>query len=163
SGPSTLSSLTLTDTASPALLSPSFTPSAGSYNSGTGAWTGLSLASGQTVTLTLTGTIDPTATGNEVNTATVSPPAGATDPATSINSAADTATLTPHADLAVAFTDGTTTVVPGTSALHTIPLIYNGPSTLSSLTLTDAAAPALLGPSFTPSTGSYDSATGSWT
>src|SRR5439155_1040352 len=78
-GPSTVSSVTLVDTVPAALLSPVFTPSVGSYNSGTGAWTGLSLASGQSVTLTLSGTVSATATGTIVNTVTVSPPAGVTD------------------------------------------------------------------------------------
>src|SRR5207244_766375 len=58
-GPSTVTSFNLTDTIPAALLNPVFgTPSAGSYNSGTGVWT-VTLASGQSVTITLSGTIDP--------------------------------------------------------------------------------------------------------
>src|SRR4029077_3571588 len=46
-GPSTLSRVILTDTVPAALLNPVFgTPSAGSYDPATGAWTGLSLAQG---------------------------------------------------------------------------------------------------------------------
>src|SRR5213078_3799000 len=110
------SSFSLTDTIPSALQSTSFgSPSAGSYNSGTGVWSGLSLASGQSVTITLTGTIDPTATGSEVNTVTVSAPAGVTDTDLSNNQFVDTDTLTPQADLSVTKTDGKTSVVPGTS------------------------------------------------
>src|SRR5262249_53800806 len=85
------------DTIPAALLNPNFTPSAGAYfstlagpNTNTGVWSGLSLASGQSVTLTLTGTIDPNATGLLTNIVTVAPPGGTTD----TNSANDTATDT---------------------------------------------------------------------
>src|SRR5262249_4639945 len=67
-GPSTVSSLTLTDTIPAALLNPNFAPSAGAYDTNTGVWSGLSLASGQSVTLTLTGTIASNATGTITNT-----------------------------------------------------------------------------------------------
>jgi uncharacterized repeat protein (TIGR01451 family) len=93
SGPSTVDSLTLTDASSPALLSPNFAPSAGAYDTNTGAWSGLSLASGQSVSMTLTGTIDSNATGPITNTATVSPPAGTTDPNPGNNSATDADTI----------------------------------------------------------------------
>ena len=115
-GPSTVSSLTLADVVPSALLNPVFgTPSAGSYNSATGLWSGLSLASGQSVTITLSGTIDPAATGSISNTATVSPPAGVTDPTPGNNSATDTDTLTPQADLSITKTDGKTTCRAGHS------------------------------------------------
>src|SRR5262249_44498783 len=94
-GPSTVSSLTLTDDLPAELLNPTFgTPSAGSYNAATGVWSGLSLASGQSVTITLTGTIDPAATGSLTNTAHVAPPPGVTDPNPGNNNATDTDTLT---------------------------------------------------------------------
>jgi uncharacterized repeat protein (TIGR01451 family) len=160
-GPSTVSSLTLTDSIPAALLNPNFAPSAGAYDTNTGVWSGLSLASGQSVTLTLTGTIDPNATGTISNTVTVAPPAGTTD----TNSANDTATdndTTPVADLAVAMTDGKTTVVPGASNTYTITVTNNGPSTVTSLTLTDTIPAALLNPNFAPSAGAYDTNTGAW-
>ena len=79
-GPSTVHSLVLIDTVPAGLLNPVFgTPSAGSYDAVTGVWSGLDLAAGQSVTITLSGTPDPAMTGNLVNTATVSPPAGTTD------------------------------------------------------------------------------------
>ena len=71
---------------------PTFTPSTGAYNSGTGEWTGLNLAATQSVVLTLAGTIDPFARGNLVNPVTVSPPAGFTDPNGTNDSASDTDT-----------------------------------------------------------------------
>jgi uncharacterized repeat protein (TIGR01451 family) len=161
-GPSTVSSLTLTDAVPAALLNPVFTPSAGSYNPATGLWSNLSLGSGQSVTITLTGTIDPTTTGTLSNTATVAPPPGVTDPNGANNSATDTDTLTPQADLSVTKTDGKTSAVPGTPDTYTITVSNAGPSTVSSLTLTDAVPAALLNPVFTPSAGSYDPQTGLW-
>jgi hypothetical protein len=46
------------------------------------------------VHLTLTGTIDPNATGSLINTVTVAPPAGTTDTNLANNTASDTDTLT---------------------------------------------------------------------
>ena len=132
-GPSTVSSLTLTDAVPAALLSPSFgAPSAGSYDPATGLWSGLSLAQGQSVSITLTGTIDPAATGSLTNTAHVSPPAGVTDPDPADNNATDTDTLTPQADLSVTKTDGQTSAVPGTPITYTIVVSNDGPSTVTS-------------------------------
>ena len=72
-GPSTVNSLTMSDPVPAAILSPSFSgASSGTYNSGTGAWTGLNLATGQSITIQVSGTINPSITGNLVNTATVS-------------------------------------------------------------------------------------------
>jgi uncharacterized repeat protein (TIGR01451 family) len=163
-GPSTVTSLTLTDTLPTALLTPTFgTPSSGSYNSTTGLWSGLGLATGQSATITLSGTIDPAATGSLTNTVTVAPPNGVTDANPGNNTASDTDTLTPQADLAVTTSDGKTSAVPGTSDTYTITVTNNGPSTVSSLTLTDTIPAALLNPTFgTPSAGSYNSTTGLW-
>jgi uncharacterized repeat protein (TIGR01451 family) len=90
-GPDTVMSLIVTDL-NPAILSPTFTPSTGAYNPVTGLWAGLSLVATQSVTLTLAGTIDPLARGDLVNTATVTAPAGATDPDQTNNSWTDTDT-----------------------------------------------------------------------
>src|SRR5262249_48826176 len=74
-GPSTVSSVTLNDAVPAALLNPSFgAPSAGSYDPATRVWSGLSLAAGQSVTITLTGTIDPAATRALTNRAPPAPP-----------------------------------------------------------------------------------------
>jgi uncharacterized repeat protein (TIGR01451 family) len=163
-GPSTVASVLLTDAEPAALLNPVFgKPSAGSYDPATGIWSGLSLASGQAVTITLSGTIDPSATGAITNTAHVAPPPGVTDPNLGNNSDSDTDTLTPQADLAVAKDDGKTSAVPGTRNTYTITVTNNGPSTVSAVNLTDAVPPALLSPVFgAPSAGSYDPATGVW-
>ena len=163
-GPSTVSSVILTDTVPAALLNPVFgTPSDGSYDPGTGVWSGLSLATGQSVTITLTGTIDPAATGDLTNTAHVAPPTGVIDTNPANNGDSDTDTLTPQADLAVTKDDGVTSAVPGTANTYTITVTNNGPSTVSSVNLTDTVPAALLNPVFgAPSDGSYDPGTGVW-
>jgi uncharacterized repeat protein (TIGR01451 family) len=117
-GPDTVSSLTLADTIPAALLNPNFAPSAGAYDTNTRIWSGLSLASGQSVSMTLTGTIDPNATGSLINTVTVSPPAGTTDANPGNNAASDTDALALATDLAVTITDAATTLVPGSVDLH---------------------------------------------
>src|SRR5262249_43036224 len=137
-------------------------PSAGSYDPAMGIWSGLSLAQGQSVTITLTGTIDPAATGALTNTAHVAPPAGVTDPNPANNNDSDTDSLTPLADLSVTKADGKASAVPGTLNTYTITVSNDGPSTVSSVKLTDTVPAALLAPVFTPSAGIYDRAMGIW-
>jgi uncharacterized repeat protein (TIGR01451 family) len=61
-GPDTVTSVTLTDATSPALLNASFAPSVGAYDVASGLWSGLNLASGDSVIMTLSGVINPSAT-----------------------------------------------------------------------------------------------------
>ena len=129
-GPSTVHSLVLTDTVPAGLLDPVFgAPSAGSYDAATGVWSGLNLAAGQSVTITLSGTPDPAMTGNLVNTATVSAPVGTTDPNPANDTATDTDTPNPVADLAMTKTDGRSTYTPGSALTYTITVVNHGPST----------------------------------
>ncbi|HEX4332548.1 MAG TPA: IPTL-CTERM sorting domain-containing protein [Usitatibacter sp.] len=86
---------------------------------------------------TVTANINPTATGNLVNTATITAPVGVTDSALGNNSATDTDTLTPQADLQVNMTDGVTTAVPGTTVTYTIAVANVGPSASPNSTFTD--------------------------
>src|SRR5262249_43780520 len=98
-GPDTVSSVTLIDAIPATLLNATFgTPSQGSYNAATGAWSGLSLASGQAF-ITLTGLIGPNATGTISNAVTVFAPAGVAETNPVNNAATDTDTLTPFSRL----------------------------------------------------------------
>src|SRR5205823_3863947 len=94
-------SLILNDTLPPAFLNAVFTPSTGSYSSATHSWTGLNLASGQLITMTVAGKIDPSATGSIVNSVHVDPPVGTTDTNPGNNTATDTDTLTKQCDLSI--------------------------------------------------------------
>jgi len=146
-GPSTVSSLTLSDAIPAALLNPNFAPSVGAYDAATGVWSGLSLATGQNVSMTLTGTIDPNATGAITNTVTVAPPAGTTDSDLANNTATDTDALPPIlttaasagvtlSDAAVTLSDSAT-LSQGLNLTGNIVFTLTGPGGFSS-TQTDA-------------------------
>ncbi len=162
-GPSTLAQINLVDTLPAALLSPVFTPATGTYDSGTGAWTGINLAPGGSVTMTLSGTVNPTATGTLVNSVAVATIGPDSDPDTTNNTASDTDTLVRRAELTVTKTDGVATANPGGLVTYTITVSSAGPSTLTQINLADTLPVALLSPVFTPATGAYDSGTGAWT
>ncbi|WP_170113274.1 proprotein convertase P-domain-containing protein [Ahniella affigens] len=90
------------------------------------------------VTYTASCTISAAATGSLVNTATVTAPAGVSDPTPANNSATDTDTLAVSADLAITKTDGQTTVAPGATLTYTIVGTNSGPSAAGA-TVADAA------------------------
>lgn len=162
-GPSPVTSVKVTDAVPATILSPSFTASSGTYNNNTGDWTGLNLANGENAVLTLSGTVSASATGNLTNTATVAPPTGVTDTNSANNTSTDTDTLTPRADLSITKTDNQTIVNKGSPITYTITVTNNGPSTINSVKVTDAVPAAIVSPTFTPNTGSYNSSTGDWT
>src|SRR5262245_636295 len=92
-GSNTVSSFDLIDTIPDALLNATFgSPSAGSYDRVSGHWSGLSLANGQSVSITLSGVVG-IATGTLSNTVTVAAPAGMTDTNLGNNAATDADTL----------------------------------------------------------------------
>ena len=109
----------------------------------------VSLPAGGTVTYTVTGTVSPAAAGTLTNTATVAPAAAVTDPAPGNNSATDTDTLTPQADLAITKTDGQTTAVPGLPLTYTITVTNLGPSQALGATVTDVFPAQLTGVTWT--------------
>ncbi|MEB3827244.1 DUF7507 domain-containing protein [Phormidium sp. CCY1219] len=160
-GPSTLTSLTVTDTVPATILTPTFTPSVGSYDSNTGAWTGITLAQGDSITLTVTGTVDAAATGNLTNTATVAPPSGIPDPNSDNNSSTDTNTLTPTADLGVTKTVDNPNPTVGDTISYTLTVTNNGPSNTTGVQVTEPLATGLTYVS-DDSGGAYNSSTGVW-
>ncbi|WP_158304894.1 Ig-like domain-containing protein [Methanobacterium lacus] len=89
-GPSSIISsdvFTVIDNLPAGFTATSYTPSEGSYNPVTGAWTGVTLANGEDVTLTIIGIVNSTKTGTLTNTASVQVPSGITDPNTNNNQA----------------------------------------------------------------------------
>ena len=162
-GPSTVTSVTLTDVAPAALQNQLFVPVSGSYNRSSHVWSGLSLSSGRSVTMLIAGTIDPVAVGTLVDTVTVAPAAGTTETNQPDNTASDTDTLAPLADLSVSLTDGVATQVAGRPASYTVTVRNNGLSTVGSVVLTDAVPGALTNVAFVPASGSYSPVTHIWT
>jgi uncharacterized repeat protein (TIGR01451 family) len=163
-GPTTIDSFGGVDVTTPALENPTYAVDVGTYDPGTGIWTGPALATGGVVVFTLTGTVPAGATGLLVNTATVSPPPGVTDPDPSDDSSTVTDEIDLVSDLAVVKTRTSGAPVSGAAVEYLITVTNNGPSTILGFTLTDTTAPVLIGATFgSPSMGSYNSGTGAWT
>ncbi len=97
----------------------------------------VNLPSGGSVTYTASCAISAAATGTLSNTATVTAPAGVTDPTPGNNSATDSDTLAASADLAITKTDGVTTATPGGSVTYTISASNAGPSNATGATVAD--------------------------
>jgi uncharacterized repeat protein (TIGR01451 family) len=132
--------------------------------SGSGALaTTVNLPAGATVTFTFTAQIDPAATGFLINTATVTPPAGVTDPNPGNNSDSDTDTLTPQADLAITKVVSDPRPKVGDTVTFTVTLANNGPSLATDVQVSDPLPPGLTFVSATPSQGAYSGGTGLWT
>ncbi|MBN1210444.1 MAG: DUF11 domain-containing protein, partial [Myxococcaceae bacterium] len=140
-GPNGVGGASVTDLFPAALTGVSWTcaPAAACATaSGTGNIDGalLSLASGGSATFTVTATVDPAATGTLDNTATVAVPASYTDPDAANNSATDSDTLSPSADLSLALSDSPDPVQEGGTLTYTLAVNNAGPSSASSVTAT---------------------------
>ena len=167
SGPSTAFGASVTDplASNPAIGSDSWTATGsggttGYSASGTGSISdSLTIPSGGSVTYTVVAALVSSASGTLSNTATAS----ASD-ATTVT-ATDTDTLNAQATLAITKTDGTTSVVPGTTDTYTIVVSNTGPSDASNLSvadtlpaqgLTNVSSPGL------PSGVTFDAGTDTW-
>nr|WP_306673704.1 Ig-like domain repeat protein [Tahibacter caeni] len=94
----------------------------------------VNLPAGGSATYTATCAISAAATGTLSNTATVTI---AGDPNAANNSATDTDTLIPQADLGITKTDGVTSATPGGSVTYTITASNAGPSNATGTTIAD--------------------------
>ena len=143
-GPSSVAGATIADAFPAVLLSPAWTcvaaggatcPAAGASGSIT-----VDLPSGGSLTFTVTATISPTFTGNLVNTATITAPAGTTDPVPGNNSASVTTVVvaqTQVADVSVTKTGPAGPLAVGANATWTITVGNNGPATAQNVLLSD--------------------------
>lgn len=95
------------------------------------------IQSGGSITYTVTAAIASSATGNLTNTASVSAPAGYTDPVPGNNSATDMDTPAPIADLRITKDDGATHYVGDAVKTYTIVVTNAGPSDVIGATVTD--------------------------
>ncbi len=94
----------------------------------------VNLPAGASITYTAVCAIAASATGSLSNTATVTI---AGDPNAANNSATDTDTLSPQANLGITSTDGVTTATPGGSVTYTITASNAGPSNAPGATVAD--------------------------
>ena len=155
--------ITLSLPLSASILSPVYTPSIGTYNPFTGVWSGISLPSNGVVTLTISGQVSPnTASGNILSSVTVTPPTGVTDTVTNNNSATASNSVVQVADLAMTISDGVTSAYQDQTLTYTITAINLGPSTLTSLTLSNSFSVFLTNLVLAPSVGYYNAANGVW-
>jgi uncharacterized repeat protein (TIGR01451 family) len=150
-GPASPGSATVADTFPPS-LSCSWTCIGAGGGACTAAGAGnindsVNLPSGGSVTYTASCTISAAATGSLSNTATVS--TSLTDPNTGNNSAIDTDTLSPQADVRITKTDGLTSVNAGSSTVYTITASNAGPSNAPTVTVTDTFPAACVAPTWT--------------
>jgi uncharacterized repeat protein (TIGR01451 family) len=88
-GPWPVTSVRLANPLPATLENPVYTPAVGSYDPGSGAWTGLDLQSGGSASLTLTATVATAASGTIANPLSVLPPSGVDDLFAGNNSAVD--------------------------------------------------------------------------
>ncbi len=107
----------------------------------------VTLPAGGSVSYTSTCSVSAAATGSLANTATVS--STATDPNPANNSATDTDTLAPEADLSITKTDGLTTATPGQATSYTIVVANAGPSNAPASSVADTFPAAFTGASWT--------------
>ena len=114
---------------------------------------GAGLATGQSVTITLTGTVSSSATGTLTNTVTVAPPGTMNDLTPANNTATDSDTLTPQADLQITKTDTppVTTSIPGMAITYTIVVTNAGPSDVTGAIVNDTFPATLTSISWTAS------------
>jgi uncharacterized repeat protein (TIGR01451 family) len=146
-GPDNATGATVSDTF-PAVLTATWTCVGAGGGTCTASGSGnisdtVNLPAGGSVTYTASATLSAAATGTLSNTATVSPPGGVSDPTPANNSATDTDTISPQADLFVTKTDGVNTVAAGGSVTYTITASNAGPSNASGATVSDTF-PAVL-------------------
>lgn len=109
----------------------------------------IDLPVGASATYTLTLVVPSGFVGNLVNTATALPPPGLTDPDPSNDSATDTDTPAPVANLSITKTDGATSTTPGAPITYTIVASNAGPSDALGATVSDSLPAAVTGATWT--------------
>lgn len=158
--------VTLTDNLPAGFTASAYTVANGTYNSSTGNWTGLTLQPGQSSVLTITGTVSAAATGSLVNTVTLTPPAGTTDPALGNNESTVTTPIVRQADFGLTKTASLATVAAGAELTYTLTLKNSGPASLTAadvVQVTDNLPAGFTATAFTPASGTYNSTNGNWT
>lgn len=141
-GPSTARDITIIDAVPNVLTGVQYTVGTGTvWNDWTGIHQLTTLAADTSYTITLRGTLSPSATGRIVNTAIVA--ASTPDPDPDNNIATDNREVAGSADLSVIKTVSPTPLVPGQPVTYTLTASNAGPSAAQNVILTDAL-PAVL-------------------
>ena len=144
-GPAPITGATVTDNFAAPLTACTWTCAGAMGGTCAAAGTGniadsVNLPSGGTATYSATCSVPANATGSVSNTASIAGPGGGpTDPNAANNSATDTDTLTPEADLSVTISDAPDPVTAGTNLTYTLTVSNAGPSAAASVTVAMAA------------------------
>ena len=124
----------------------------------------IDLAVNGTAIFTVTGTVDPSATGDLENTARVFVPPGFTDPTPGNNEATDIDEIEPRVDLAITKTDGSEVSQAGAVTTYTIIVTNNGPGTAVGARVQDPLPANVTGAiwtaTFSPGSGGVTSGSG---
>ena len=153
-GPSPVTGATVADTFPAACTIATWTCAGAGGGTCTAAGSGnindtVNLPVGASVTYSATCGINPVATGTLVNTATITAPSATPDFNTANNSATDTNSIVPGANLGITKTDGVSTAVPGGSATYTITGSNSGPTSVTGATVADTFPVSCVSPSWT--------------
>lgn len=159
-GPSTATGVTLTDSLPAGVTLRSTSSSQGTVTSSNGIVTAFlgSLASGAQATVTVTVDLDDATTGTLTNSATVT--ASETDSNVSNNSDTESTTVTPVADLAITKLGNIDSVLQEGDVTYTLSVSNNGPSTATSVVVTDVLPVGLSFASGATSQGSVSESNG---
>lgn len=157
-GPNAASGVEIRDALPAGLQFVSATPTAGSYDSGTGLWAVGALAANASATLTLTARV--TQSTPVTNTATLSRLDQA-DPQPANNTGS--ASIVPRAaDLRVAKAASTASPAIGAAFSYTITVTNSGPTTANNVAVNDPFPAGLTFVNASATQGTYDVATGQW-
>jgi LPXTG-site transpeptidase (sortase) family protein len=157
-GPSNATGVQVSDVLPAGLSLVLATPSAGTYDSGTGVWSIGPLANLAHATLSITATV--TGTAAVTNTATKTAE-DQVDPMSGNNTAGATVTGQ-SADIGVTKTVNNATPNAGSDVIFTITATNHGPSNATGVQVTDIIPAGLTLVSATASSGTYDPVTGIW-
>jgi len=135
-GPSTATSVVLTDPLPPGALYVSASASQGSTGTNAGVFTCNLGSMSNNATATVTLTVRPTIAGSLTNTASIA--SAASDPVPANNSASVVTTVNPATDLSVSQIAQPTTTLVASNVTFTVTVTNRGPVTASGVTLTDA-------------------------
>ena len=150
-GPSNVTGALVSDPLPAALTGAGFTwtCSAGAPNAcGTTSGSGdivstVNLIVGGSATFTLTGIVPSNQTGQFVNSATITPPAGANDPNLTNNTTSNQNPANPTADLSITKASNPNPYVPGLPLTYTLMVTNNGPSAVTGAAVDDPLPVAL--------------------
>ncbi len=158
-GPDAATNVTVSDRLPSGLTFVSATPSAGTYDSGTGLWTVGTVANSSSAVLTLTGTV--LTTGSFTNVANINS-ADQFDTDVSNNSANQGLTLQ-QSDIGITKVVDNATANVGTNVTFTITASNAGPNDATNLVINDLLPSGYTFVSQAASAGTYISGTGVWT